>query len=383
MPQDKVKGRALVSFWYPATARSVTLALGIRSANVLLFKGAFVAEQEPIHLVEDEGTGDRFLVYESGKGARLDIRFEGETLWMTQEQIARLFGRDISVISRHIAGVLDDGELEEASNLQKVQIAHSTKPVGLYSLDMVISVGYRVSSAQATLFRRWATGILVQFAKSGFVVDSVRLKSPSNADRIAELREIVRDIRSDEANVYRELKRICSLCQDYDPASARATTFFQQTQAKLVYAVVSKTPSEILVERADHRHPDMGLTNWPNERIRKQDVSVSKNYLAESEIRELNRLTTILLDIFEDQAEIGRLVVMDDAAHLLEAQLQSLGRTVLRGGGSVDRRRAVDHAEREYGTFDAIRKQAEHKEADARIADLAREAKRLPKDGRR
>ncbi|MBX3575235.1 MAG: virulence RhuM family protein [Mesorhizobium sp.] len=340
-----------------------------------------MTEQGPIHLEEDAETGDRFLVYDSGKGARLDIRFEGETLWMTQEQIARLFGRDVSAISRHIANVIAEGELDEGSSLQKLQTTLG-RPATVYSLDMVISVGYRVSSAQATLFRRWATGVLVQFAKSGFVVDSVRLKNQANADRIAELRDIIRDIRSDEANVYRELKRICSLCQDYDPASDRAATFFQQTQAKLIYAVVSKTPSEVLVERADHRRPDMGLASSPKDRIRKQDVSVSKNYLAEGEVRELNRLTTILLDIFEDQADLGRLVVMADATRLLEEQLRGLGRTVLRGGGTVDRCAAVEHAEREYETFNAARKQAAHDEADARIAALAKEAKGLPKSGR-
>jgi hypothetical protein len=339
-----------------------------------LMKGNAVTEQRPIHLLEDADTGDRFLVYESGKGARLDIRFEGETLWMTQDQIARLFGKDLSVVSRHIANVLQDGELDEATSLQKLQTTLG-RPATVYSLDMIISVGYRVSSTQATLFRRWATGILVQFAKSGFVVDSPRLKDAANADRIAELRDIIRDIRSDEANVYRELKRICSLCQDYDPKSDRALTFFQHTQAKLVYAVVSKTPSEILLERADHAAPNMGLATWPNDAIRKQDVIVSKNYLAEGEMRELNRLTTILLDIFEDQADIGRLVVMDDATRLLEAQLQGLGRNVLRGGGTVDRRTALEHAEREYGTFDAARRQAARDEADARIAALAREAK--------
>lgn len=161
----------------------------------------------------------------------------------------------------------------------------------------------------------------MRFAKSGFVVDTVRLKNPADADRIAELRDIIRDIRSDEANVYRELKRICAMCQDYDPASGEAASFFQQTEAKLVHAVVSKTPSEILMERADHRLPDMGLTTWPNERIRKRDVSVSKNYLTQPEMRELNRLTTILLDIFDDQAELGRLVVMADATRLLDGQL--------------------------------------------------------------
>lgn len=168
-----------------------------------------MTEHGPIHLEEDAATGDRFLVYDSGKGARLDIRFEGETLWMTQEQIARLFGRERTVITKHIANVFEEGELDEESCVQKMHTTAGRPPV-IYNLDVVISVGYRVSSARATLFRRWATGVLVQFAKSGFVVDSVRLKNPANADRIAELRDIIRDIRSDEANVYRELKRICS-----------------------------------------------------------------------------------------------------------------------------------------------------------------------------
>jgi hypothetical protein len=340
-----------------------------------------MAEQVPLHLLEDADTGDRFLVYESGKGARLDIRFEGETLWMTQEQIARLFGRERTVITKHISNVFEEGELDEETCVQKMHTTAGRPPV-LYNLDVVISVGYRVSSTQATLFRRWATGVLVQFAKAGFVVDAERLKNPANSDRIAELRDIIRDIRSDEANVYRELKRICSLCQDYDPKSDRALTFFQHTQAKLVYAVVSKTPSEILLERADHAAPNMGLVTWPNDTIRKQDVIVSKNYLGEGEMRELNRLTTILLDIFEDQADIGRLVVMDDATRLLEAQLQGLGRNVLRGGGSVDRSTALEHAEREYGAFDTARKQTAHNEADKRIAELARQTKGLPKGKR-
>ena len=170
-----------------------------------------MAELEPVVLQEDERTGDRFLVYSTDKGLQLDIRYDGDALWMTQAQIAELFGRDVSTISRHISNIVDEGELDE-SNLQKAQIASSTKPITLYSLDMVISVGYRVSSAQATLFRRWATDKLVQFATKGFVIDSNRLKQPENADRIAELREIIRDIRSDEANVYRELRRICAMC---------------------------------------------------------------------------------------------------------------------------------------------------------------------------
>lgn len=289
---------------------------------------------EPVRLEEDAETGDLFLVYGSGKGLRIDIRYEGETLWMTQAQIGQLFGRDVSTISRHIANIYEEGELAEATSLQKTQTS-TGRPAALYNLDMVISVGYRVSSAQATLFRRWATGILVQFAKKGFVVDTRRLKEPGGFDRIAELREIIRDLRSEEANLYAELRRICSLCQDYDGSSETARTFYQRVQAKLVYAVTSHTPAEIVSERADCEALNMGLQTWPAENIRKQDVATSKNYLADAEIKELNRLTSILLDIFEDQLDIGRLVMMEDARQLLDLQLQQLGRVVLRGGGSV------------------------------------------------
>jgi hypothetical protein len=340
-----------------------------------------MTDNEPVHLVEDE-TGDRFLVYGTDNGLRLDIRYEGETLWMTQAQIAELFGRDVSTISRHIANVFEEGELDASTSLQKVQTT-SGRPASLYNLDVVISVGYRVSSAQATIFRRWATGILVQFARKGFVVDSPRLKQPESVDRIAELREIIRDIRSDEANVYRELRRICALCQDYDGSTEAAREFYQRTQAKLVYAVTSQTPSEIIAERANHQSENMGLRTWQNDNIRKTDVAVSKNYLAEGEIRELNRLTTILLDIFEDQLDLGRLVVMRDAQALLDRQLDQLGRTVLRSGGSVKTAEARRIAEAQYEKFDRQRKLERHREAEERIAALAKELKDLPKPPRR
>lgn len=334
---------------------------------------------EPVHLVEDAETGDRFLVYGTDKGMRLDIRYEGETLWMTQAQIGQLFGRDQSVVSRHISKVLEDGELSEEGNMQKMHIAGSTKPVAIYSLDMVISVGYRVSSAQATIFRRWATGILVQFAKKGFVIDTARLKQPENVDRIAELREIIRDIRSDESNLYAELKRICALCQDYDGSTEAAREFYRHTQAKLVYAVTSHTPSEIIVDRADHRAENMGLQTWPKDNIQKRDVVVSKNYLAEGEIKELNRLTTILLDIFEDQLDMGRLIVMQDARNLLDQQLAQLGRAVLRSGGNVRGEAARQKAEAEYDAYSIQRKLERKREADAAVTSLAAEAKKLPR----
>jgi hypothetical protein len=222
----------------------------------------------------------------------------------------------------------------------------------------------------------------VQYARKGFVVDSIRLKQPGMADRFAELREIIRDIRSDEANVYRELRKICALCQDYDSTTEAAREFYQRTQAKLVYAVTSQTPAEVVASRANHASENMGLRAWQSDTIRKTDVAVSKNYLAEQEIRELNRLTTILLDIFEDQLDMGRLVVMQDAQTLLDQQLQQLGRTVLRSGGSIKASDAKRLAEAQYEKFDQQRKLERYHEADERIAALAKQAKALPKPPR-
>jgi hypothetical protein len=333
---------------------------------------------EPVHLQEDEETGDRFLVYGDGTGLHVELSYAGEQLWMTQAQIAELFGRDVSTISRHISGILEEGELDE-SNLQKTQIATSAKPITLYSIDMVISVGYRVASKQATLFRRWATDKLVQFATKGFVIDAPRLKNPAYRDRLAELKEIVREIRSDEANVYRELRAICAMCQDYDGQSPQWHEFYRNTQAKLVYAVCSNTPAEVIRHRADSSQPNMGLRTWPNENIRKGDVAISKNYLSESEVRELNRLTTILLDIFEDQMDLGRLTLMGEATQLLDGQLQNLGRVVLRHGGNVSMSDAQRHAERTYENFKAQQKKLRHEQADRAISEIKAETKRLPK----
>lgn len=347
-----------------------------------------MTDLEPVVLQEDERTGDRFLIYGTDKGTRLDIRYAGDALWMPQAQIAELFGVTVASISRHIANIYEEGELERAATFTEIETVRMeggrrvTRTIEHYSLDMVISVGYRVSSAQATLFRRWATEKLVQFATKGFVIDSVRLKQPENVDRLAELREIIRDIRSDEANVYRELRRICALCQDYDSESEEWRDFYKTTQAKIVYAVTSHTPAELIKDRASAARPDMGLTTWPNDNIRKNDVGVSKNYLGDMEVKELNRLTTILLDIFEDQAAIGRLVMMRDAKLLLDRQLASLGRVVLSSGGRVSMNDAKRHAEHQYDLYNAKRKAERQAEADRAITALKSENKSLPRERR-
>lgn len=335
-------------------------------------------KDNPVTLIEDEETGDRFLVYGSQDGVRIDIQYKGETLWMSQAQIASLFGRDRTVISKHIQKIFDEGELQQDTYVQKMHIS-TGRPVTLYDLDMIISVGYRVSSKQATLFRKWATQTLVQFATKGFVVDSKRLKDPESADRVRELREIVKDIRADEANVYRELQRICALCQDYEGGSAQAIDFFKKMQAKLIYAVTSMTPSELIFERADSSEDNMGLKSWKNDNIRKSDVTISKNYLAQPEIKELNSLTVVLLDIFELQLDAGRLTLMREASSLLDQQLKMLDRGLLLNAGRMTKKRADNAAKVHYQKFDEARKQERHRLADKNIAEISKITKKLGK----
>lgn len=337
--------------------------------------------EEPVRLVEDAATGDRLLIYGTEKGIRIELRYEGDTLWMTQAQIAELFGREVSTISRHINNILEEGELSEDTSLQKTQTS-TGRPATLHSLDMIISVGYRVSSSQATLFRRWATDKLVQFATKGFVIDAELLKAPAARDRVAELREIIRDIRSDEANVYRELRLICAMCGDYDAKSPVWHEFYAHTQAKLMWAVTTHTPAELIMSRANADHPNMGLRTWRGERVTQADVDVSKNYLASPEIKELNRLTTILLDIFEDQLDMGRISTMAEVEQLLGSQLEFLGRNLLKGGGSVKSTAAKAHAHEQYKQFNEKRRAVRQAEADAAISELLKQEKALPKSRR-
>lgn len=337
---------------------------------------------DPLHLTLDEATGNRLLIYETGKGIRLELQHAGDTFWMTQEQIALLFGIERSGVSKHFQNIFSEGELDEASVCE--ESSHTAADgksyrVQQYNLDAVISVGYRVSSKQGTLFRKWATGVLVQLATKGFVVDVTRLKNPVEHDRVAELREIIRDIRASEANLYAELRRICAMCQDYDPKSQTARQFYSHMQAKLFWAVTSHTPSEIVAERANAAKPDMGLQNWEKDDIRKCDTRIAKNYLAPEEIKELNRLTDILLSIFEDQLAIGRLTLMREAEHLLDEQLKHLKRPLLTHGGSVSHDEAERIAETEYAKFDDIRRKYRVTETDKELAQLRQTTKHLPR----
>ncbi len=296
------------------------------------------------------GVGDQLLVYGTARGLKIDVRYSGETLWMTQRQMADLFGIDVTGISRHIANIIETGELREEGNLQKTQISQ-TRPSTLYSLDFVISVGYRVNSKQATQFRIWATERLKELLLKGWSIDAERLKNPEGRDHFKELKEVIRDIRASEANVYREVRGICALCQDYDPQSDDWRRFYARMQNSLLWAVCQMTGPEIIKSRANAQSENMGLTNWPNDNIRKADVMIANNYLAEPEIRAKNRLTVMLLDYFEDQVDQRRLVTMTEAEAKLVEFIKFNERPILTHLGSVKRELAETHAEQQYRLF--------------------------------
>ncbi|MGH6814702.1 MAG: RhuM family protein, partial [Hyphomicrobiaceae bacterium] len=236
---------------------------------------------------------------------------------------------------------------------------------------------YRVSSKQGTLFRMWATDKLVQFAIKGFVIDAERLKNPAEHDRFAELRRIIQDIRASEANVYAELRRILAMCSDYDHKSGG--DFFATFQNKLHFAVTGMTAAEILLDRADASKPNMALTNWPKDEIRKQDVTIAKNYLYEVDMSGLNRVTSMLLDYFEDQVERQRLVSTAAAENWLDKWLLANDRAILPNKGRVAAKDAKDHAHRQYAVFDERRRANRKQQADAELAALRTEVKKLPK----
>ncbi len=341
----------------------------------------------PLRVLEDADTGHRFVVYTTKDGLRAEARFDGEDPWFTQLQLAEIFGVDVRTVNEHIQRFTDDGELDEAT-IRDFRIVRQEgarqveRSIIHYGLDVAFYVGYRVNSAEGRLFRRWATNMLVQLATKGFVVDVRRLKEPEVQDRVSELREILQDIRSDEANLYREVRAICATCADYDPKSKASEQFYQRAQAKIVYAVTSRTPAMLLMGRANADAPDMGLRTWPGENIRQADVTVSKNYLDPGEAEELNRVTSLLLDYLLDQLKIGRIATMPDAERAFDTLIKTSGRTVLSHGGGVKAATAKEHAIEQYKLFAARQKALRHAEADRAVGELIEKVKKLPKPKR-
>ena len=290
------------------------------------------------------------IMYQSeGVNVPVQVRYMNGTLWMPQKEIAELFDKDKSTISRHLRNIFDSGELDENSVVAEIATTASdgkTYKVSFYSLDAVIAVGYRVNSLRATRFRQWATATLKEYIVKGFVLNDDMLKNgaPFGKDYFDELLVRIRDIRASERRVYQKITDIFQECTyDYNRNSEVARNFYATVQNKLHYAVTGHTAAEIVQGRSDPEQPNMGLATWkgaPDGPIHSSDVTVAKNYLTEKEIRELNRLVTMFLDAAEDRAERHQLTSMEDCKQLLDGFLAFNGREVLQGLGNRNKKTA-------------------------------------------
>jgi hypothetical protein len=332
------------------------------------------APAEPLSVLED-ATGNRFITYETKEGTQIEVHFDGEDPWFTQKDIAAMFGVAVSDVSRHIKRYNEDGEIDN-SVIAEFTITASdgkTYPTKHYSLDVAFYVGYRVNSTEGKLFRRWATRILKQVATHGYVIDKGRLRG--DLDRLREIRKIIADIRSDEATMYAELREICAMCPDYDPASAAARNFFAHFQNRMLYAITENTSAMLIKKRADAAKPNMGLITWKGRNITQDDATVAKNYLGDLELEDLNSLVGMVLDFFEGQAKRGWLVTMDDAEGKLGEILAVNKRHMLQGFGKAKAEDAEQHAIAEYKKFKAARKAGAIKEIGSALSAI----KALPK----
>lgn len=306
-----------------------------------------------------------FILYTSPDGeVRVDVFVNDETVWLTQKAIANLFDVDRTVITKHLKNIFDSAELEENSVCAK--IAHTAEDgksyqTKFYNLDVIISVGYRVNSKQATQFRIWATKTLKEFIIKGFTIDDKRLKEGGQVfgkDYFEELLERIREIRASERRFYQKITDIFSQCSiDYDAKSELTANFYKTVQNKLHWAITGNTAAEIIDKRADVAKPNMGLTTWKNSpkgKILKSDTEIAKNYLSEKEIRELNRLVELYLNFAELQAERNIPTKMREWVEVLDSFLKLNRYELLDNSGNVSHNQAMSKAENEYQKFRII-----------------------------
>lgn len=315
------------------------------------------------------------IVYRSPDGStRVQLRAVQGTVWLTQAQIAELYGTSIPNIAQIIRRVLDDGEVTQATlnSELRVQVEGSRRvrrEVRIYNLDMVLAVGYRVSTPRAVQFRQWATTVLREFLVKGFALDDPRLKDPGGTDYFDELLARIRDIRASEKRFYQKVLDVFATSADYDRSADTARSFFATIQNKLLFAVTGSTAAELVVRRCDAGSPTLGLTTWPGERVRKKDITVAKNYLTEPEITQLNRLTTMFLDFAELRAKRRQQTMMADWVDQTERFLAFNEQDVLRGAGSISTETMQTVTAERYAEFDERRRALEAERAMLEEAD--------------
>jgi hypothetical protein len=340
-------------------------------------------------LPDDPG---QFILYQTQDGrTRVECRFQNETIWLSQALMAELYQKDVRTINEHLKSIYSDGELAPEATIRKFRIVRRegsrevTRQIEHYNLDAILAVGYRVRSQRGVQFRRWATERLREYLLKGFVLDDERLKNPPAPglgvpDYFDEMLERIRDIRASEKRMYLRVREIFVMAADYEPSSEQTTLFFRVIQNKLHFAATGMTAAELIQSRANHALPNMGLTSWKTDEVRKTDVTIAKNYLSTEEIDELNRIVVMWLDFAEDQARRRKQVFMKDWEQRLNEFLQFNQRNVLTNAGSISKADADTFAEEQYDRFTERRrafKEAQG-EQDA-IKALEDAAKNLPK----
>lgn len=295
------------------------------------------------------------IIYQSEDGeTRIDVKFVGETVWLSQQQLCELYKTSKANVSEHIKHIFEDSELDEESVVRKSRTTAAdgkSYNVTYYNLDMIISLGYRIRSVIATHFRRWATERLKEYIIKGFTMDDERLKGNGGGAYWHELLERIRDIRSSEKVMYRQVLDLYATAVDYDPRSEISVEFFKIVQNKLHFAVHGNTAAEVIFKRADADAPMMGLTSFKGNHPTLRDAQIAKNYLSENELKILNNLVSGYFDFAEIQAMKRRPMYMNDYVRQLDTILSSTGEAVLIGSGSVSHQQAMDKARQEYRKF--------------------------------
>ena len=308
-------------------------------------------------LALEENQGD-IVIYQTEDGdTKIDVRFVDETVWLTQQQMAELFQSSRTNIVEHIQHIYEEGELDETSTCRKFRQVRTegnrqvTREIPYYNLDMIISLGYRVKSMIATHFRRWATERLKEYMVKGFTMDDDRLKKLGGGNYWKELLARIRDIRSSEKVMYRQVLDLYATSVDYDPRSSESVAFFKMVQNKLHYAAHGHTAAEVIYERADADKPFMGLTAFSGDFPTAKDIGIAKNYLTEEELQILNGIVSGYFDFAEVQAMRHRPMHMSDYVEHLDRVLSSTGEQLLVGAGKVSHKQAMEKANQEYQRF--------------------------------
>lgn len=322
-----------------------------------------------------------FVLFQSADGrTRVECRFEADTLWLSQAAMAELYQVSSQAITQHIKAIYEEGELVQnltcKDYLQVQSEGNRTiqRKIRHYSLPVILSVGYRVRSTRGTQFRQWATQTLQEYLIKGFAMDDERLKNPpvghsAVPDYFDEMLERIRDIRASERRVYLRVKEIFTMAADYEPSNQETTLFFQTIQNKLHFAATGKTAPELIASRADASAPNMGLTSFKGDEVRKTDVTIAKNYLYEDEIKQLNRIVNMWLDFAEDQALRRKQVFLQDWNNKLDQFLEFNDRDILQGAGHITRKAADEKAKKVFDDYANQRRRL--KEAEGAKENIA------------